>query len=301
MGHIINIGLKTQTHIDRTEAYMMYEREARKRPLLSAEEEAELMERYCNSTSSSEKTQIRNKIIEHNQRFIIAAAKQYANQDIELFLNLVNEANIGFIEAFESYDITKTQGKGRILSWAVFYIRRAINRYLIDNVHMIKQSNKFVLYHKLAKAKATLAQRLSREASDEEIIEYLRKEQGIEINDVRDVARMTISSVDAFSDDEDTFNPTLAEFNSATGVTNSVENLTEHDYTHTLVKRAISVLNDKERAICEMLYGLNDNGIEYSMDVVAEHFGYSRERIRQIQQKCLKKMAITLKRAVATY
>lgn len=290
MGHIINIGYGGNTAVTRSEAYNAYVASIRTYKVLPQEEEEKLLREYTSISDEKRKIEIRNILLNANQRFVITAAKQYANGDTNIFLDMISEANLGFIEAIENYDFAKKRGK-KLFSWAAWYVRRQCNLYLINHRSMVYQSNSHATYHKLAKARSFLSQKLGRDASDEEVKDFLI-ENGTIIKDVRDVRRVTVSSIDSTASvDEDDFNQSLAEFNTATAENNSFERDTEKAYASTMIQSALSTLKDRDREIIEMLYGLNDENIEYSNEAVADRFGFTPERIRQIHSAALKKMA----------
>ena len=295
MGHIINIHSGLHTAVERTEAYKALIENIRKIPQLQPEQERRILEEYLSTTDNNRKIELRNILINANQTFVLAAVKQYCGNNVEVLLDLIGEANIGFIEAIEDYNPTKTKKDGKLISWAAFYIRRAINQYLCRR-SLVRQSNNAVMHHKLSKARSILIQRFQREPTEEELVEYLSKEENIAVQDIRDVVKMNISSVDIGVDDDE-YNSTLAVFNSATAYSNSVENLIENDYTNVLVKKSLKTLSERDRQIIEMLYGLGEYCISYSYEVVAKQFNFSEERIRQIHINALKTMAKAARRA----
>lgn len=292
MGNIININSGMSTAFARSEGYTSYTNDVRKYKVLSQEEEQVLLAEYLETKSESRKIEIRNILICANQRFIIAAAKQYAQRDTELFLNLIGEANIAFAEAIEKYDPSKMNKKdGKLCSWAAWFVRRNINIYLYQNNSMVRQTNNSLTHFRLAKIRSTLSQQLEREPTDEEVAEYLRNEHGVDIQNASDVTSIRVSSVDFIKDDDDSFNPTFAAFNDLTASNNNSEREEEKDYAHTLIKLGMACLSEKERQVIQMLYGLNGEFLEASTDTVAKKLGYTTERIRQIHVAALKKMA----------
>lgn len=294
MGHIININYGGTTAVTRSEVYNLYVADTRSYKLLSQEEEKKLLKEYTTITDNERKIEIRNTLLNANQRFVIAAAKQYANGDTNVFLDMISEATLGFIEAIERYDFNKVKGDKKLISWAAFYIRRQCNSYLINYRSMIYQSNSHATYHKLAKARSVLSQKLGREATDEEVAEYLVA-SGLPIKDIRDVRKMTVSSIDISTSDEDEFNPSLADFNSSTANNNSYERTVDKSYASEIVYAVLKTLSERDREIIKMLYGLNDENIEYPYEAIAEKMGFSKERIRQIHMDALKKMAVKIK------
>lgn len=293
MAHVINISNGGMRAVERTSAHNAYMAQVRSFNLLSEDEERQMLLDYTAAVEAHDEDKriaIRNRLIEHNQRFIFAAARQYCNNNADLLSDLIGEATIGFAEGIENYDFSKIQGKGRLCSWAAFYVRRAINEYLRKNGSLIKWTSNPLMFHKYTKVRDNLVQVLKREPTDEELAEALTKE-GINVVDMQDVRRLNVSSVDTFYDDEDAYNPTLASFNSATAIQHNSANDDDTAYIHTLITKALSSLSKRDQEIIKMLYGLNKECIAYSMDVVASHFGFSNERIRQIHVKALETMA----------
>lgn len=296
MANVINITSGLSTAFTRSEAYNAYTNDVRGYKVLSPEEEQKLLKEYVSCKNEKRKLEIRDALLLANQRFIIAAAKQYCQRDTELFLNLLGEANIGFIEAIEKYDFKKIKHDVRLYSWAAWFVRRQINIYMYNQNPMVKQSNNSITHYRLVKVRNTLSQELQREPSEEEVLEYLQKEHDVDIKDVRDVINVRVSSVDTYSDDDEAFNPTLAAFNDATASNNSVEKIDEQNHTKMLIKKGLSGLSEKEKQVIIMMYGLEAPYIESSMSTIASKFGFSEERIRQLHIAALKKMALKIKR-----
>lgn len=295
MASVINITKGVGTAVHRTEGWNIFMDSIRKIPMLNQEQEEELMREYVSSTNKNRKIEIRNILIQANQRFVVAAAKQYANNDIELLFELISEANLGFAEAIESFDFSKAKEKMRICSWASFYIRRSINQYMQNHGSMVKQTNSVLIGYKLSKVRNILTQEFEREPTDEEILEYFEKNDISLVKDVKDLIKVRVSSVDTFYDnDEDKYDATVADFNSSTASYSDAEQTIENDYTKAIIAKGMSALNEREQKVIKMLYGLGSSTVAYSMEVIAEMFDYSTERIRQIHATALKKMASKL-------
>lgn len=297
MPNVINISHGANTAVFRTEGLNLYLTDIRKYSVLDRDEEYRLLRKYADTDDAELKIEIRNKLLSANQRFIIAAAKQYANNKVEQLLELIGEANVGFIEAIESFNFEKAPRGIRLCSWASFHIKRAINQYLHNYSSLIRQSNTAQIYHKIAKIKSILTQKLEREPSDEEVLEYFMEDEKMTVKDIRDVMKMQINSVDeTFQDDEDSYSKNEIDFNNSTFSSNSAEYTVEQEYNKQLIKRAMTVLSDRDKEIITLLYGLGgENVFPMSTDAVAERFNFTSERIRQIHVAALKKMASKLR------
>lgn len=294
MANIINLNSGANTYVERSELFNAFMAEIRSIPLLSRTEEEKLLERYKKSDSLEEKRVIRDTLLKHNQRFVVGAAKQFANNDVEVLLELISEANIAFMDAIDSYDPNKA--KTKLISWASFYMRRAMNAFLIKNKHIIRQSYDSLTHHQLTKARSILTQREEREVTDEEILDYLSNERKLAVSDVRDVRQIQVNSIDMAFQNEDDFNTVLTDYNVITSSNNESERSLSNDDSKVLLDVAMDILDDREKEIFKMLYGLESRMIEESMGTVAKHFNCSSERIRQIHEKGLKKMRDKLSR-----
>ena len=281
------------TALARSGAYSQYMDSIRKYQMLSFEEERRLLETYRTTTSEEEKCRVRNILLEANQRFIAAAAKQYSGNDTELFLDLVNESNIGFIEAIDNYDPEKVYNETKLYSWAAWYIRRACNTYLIDYGSMIRQSNKHITFHKLAKIKNLLTQEYEREPTDEELTEYISTHYKNLIRKSEDVMKMNITSIDAETADEP--NSTLHIYEEVTANQNDCERECENAYQHRLIELVLKSMPEQERDIICLSYGFNEDGIDYSVEMIAEKLGCTHERVRQLKNRALQRMAAKIK------
>lgn len=292
MANVINIHRGVGTAITHTECLKAYLTNIRKYKLMEQKQEEALLREYATTTSQSRKLEIRNMLLQANQRFIVTAAKQFANNDVELLLDLINEANFGFIEAIDSFDFSKTKEGTRLYSWASFYIRRGINQYMQQYRPMVRQTNNAVLFHKVSKIRNKLTQLLEREPTDDEVLEYIMENKIAPIKEAQDVMKLQLFAVDAYNnDDEDNFNASILDFNEITAHYSGAEKQAENDYVKMLIKKAIGSLTEREKEIIEMIYGIGDSTIACSIESVADKFNFTTERIRQIHTTALKKMA----------
>ena len=148
---------------ERTECLKSYYEDIRRYPLLTKEEEYNLFEKYYNG-SNFEKEKAREKIINHNLRFVVSVAKKYANN--ENILDVIEEGTMGLIEALESFDYTKGY---KFISYAVHYIRRAINQYRVEYDDLVKKTNYNKTFHLMTKTKNEFIQQNHRQPTLEEL------------------------------------------------------------------------------------------------------------------------------------
>lgn len=289
--HIINIQQGANSIITHEGSFAAYLSNIRKYNVMDKETEKKLLLEYTTTDDEERKIEIRNLLLTANQRFVISAAKQFANRNLELLMELIGVANLGFIEALEKFDMSKFKQDGKLFSWAAWYVRREINEFIRNYGSLIRPTNSSLTHYKMARIKAELTQKLEREPTEDEIIEYLSMDEKNTVKDSNDVLKIRVNSINICEDEEER-NDTLYAFNDATANMSNVENTVNNDYNKELIKRGFSALTEKEQEIISMLYGLNDdNDIPASVDTVAEKFEYTHERIRQIHVKALKKMA----------
>lgn len=286
MANIINLNNISNTYLERSRLFVSYMTDIKKIPLLSRDEEKTLLKQYQNSSSKEEKIKIRNKLLKHNQLFIASTAKRYANNDIDAFLDLIGEINLGFIEAIDTYDLTKDT---KLISWASFYLRRAANSYNMRR-SMVRIPYNDILYTHYADARNTLMQEKGREVTNEEIFEYLTQVKNLPITDVNDVRQLQVNSIDETYQDEENFNTVLTEYNTATSSLNDSEKKSDEYDKKIMINLAMNCLNEQEREIIQLSYGLNGEAFENTLETIASKFDCSSERIRQIRLKALKKL-----------
>ena len=263
---------------------MFYLNNIRKFEVLSPEEEVAVFEKIKSGTPE-ESEAARRKIMESNQRFIYSVAKQYAKGNE--IMDLVEECNIGMNDAIDKFDPTKGM---KFISYAVWYIRRAVVAHITNNGTMVRSTNKQKLMGILPKLKERFYQENHRDATPEEIIELLEKDFNVKIKESEDVYDMSVSSIsDTMVGDNDSPSPAQMEFETSTASFNDYENRMEEESREYLVERLLSVCTEKEQEMIKMLYGIGyDNPI--SPEDVAEAFGMTKTRILQIKKNLIKKM-----------
>ena len=238
-----------------------YLKDIRKLKVMTVERERELSERICSDNiSERERQRIYKELLEGNLRFVITVAKQYQNQGLELS-DLVAEGNVGLLKAIQNFDWTK---KLRFISYAVWWIRQSILQSLNENARTIRLPVNVV--QELFKEKKAIDRKggeLSDKFANLPSIVNLDKE----INDEGDTLLDMIS-------DQNTIMPDEA-FNSK-------------DVLKEKLNGIMAILDERERAIVEDYFGLS--GQSRTLEDIGNDFNLTKERVRQIKEKALRKL-----------
>jgi RNA polymerase primary sigma factor len=283
---IVNLSTPQNNFFERTDTLKRYYEDIRKYTPLELSDELELIKTYHSTANKFEKERIKNIILCANQRFALGVARRWATNDN--LMDLISEANIGMIEALNDFDYTRGV---RFITFAVHYIRRSINAYMIKNGSIIRKNNIAKTYHLISQATNKFMQREFRQPTLEELTEMLKNEYGVELKDVNDVATLQLSSIDEDygSDDEDANMATMIAFNSCSASFNDCEKTTNHDFAKKLVQSVLKKLTKKEQEVVKYLFGI-EHSREYEISEIAEKMEYSTERIRQLKISALEKM-----------
>ena len=293
---------------DLTQAYL---RDIKKYPLITKQEEMDLFTKYEDSVerlksvqsmengpqkasiiAREEKIQndLRNEIIMRNQRFNFAVAKRYDNN--EILMDLVNVGTIGMYEAFEKFDYREGI---RFCSFAVWFIRRAINAFLIKENLTVRTTNNTRYMPKVRKIENEFFLKNGRKPSGTEVMDILLEKYGVEVAAESDIYGVKVESIDASLGDEDDFTyEKCSEFAVATAIENGFEEEVENESLSAATKRALSILNDREKTILCMSAGYGYTK-EYKDKEIAEVLGLTSERVRQLRHSATKKFAAAYK------
>lgn len=259
----------------------VYLHEIGKLDLLTVEEEVELARRIREGDREAF-----DKLVKANLRFVVSVAKQYQNQGLSL-PDLINEGNLGLMRAAMRFD--ETRGF-KFISYAVWWIRQSILQALAEQARIVRLPlNKVGLQNKVLKAFTRLEQELEREPSPEEIAQYL----DMPVDDVK--AYMKISSKHVSMDAPINTEEETTLLDVLNIETNEVpDNFLITDSLRTEINRILSTLSNREAEIIRMYYGL-DGYHQHSLDEIGEKFELTRERVRQIKEKALRRLKHTSK------
>src|SRR5437660_1839293 len=245
-------------------------------PLLTAEQELMLAERIARGDMRA-----RQKLIEANLRLVVSIAKRYANQGLPL-LDMVQEGNIGLMRAAQKFDYKRGF---RFSTYATWWIRQAISRAIAEHsrtIHIPVHVVEFI--YKIKR----VARRIYQEQGIEALPEQLAAEVGItkdRVIELLNISEQPISLDAPVADDEQYHLADTLEDVSMMAPLDEVSQRLQQEH----IERAMLVLNPRERTIIEMRYGLRD-GHYHTLDDVSIKFQLTRERIRQIEVKALRKL-----------
>ena len=254
----------------------MYLKEIGKVPLLTPEEEQDLARRMSEGDDLA-----RQKLTEANLRLVVSIAKRYVGRGM-LFLDLIQEGNLGLMKALEKFDYTKGY---KFSTYATWWIRQSITRAIADQartiripVHMVETINKVV------RASRQLLQELGHDPTAEEIAEAL----GMPTDKVRDILKIAqepVSLETPIGEEEDSH---LGDFISDEGASEPSEAASQSLLNEALLE-VMDTLTEREQRVLKLRFGLED-GRTRTLEEVGKEFNVTRERIRQIEAKALRKL-----------
>src|SRR5256885_3005271 len=254
----------------------MYLKEIGRVNLLTAKQEVELAKEMEAGSGEA-----RHHLTEANLRLVVSVAKKYLNRGLS-FLDLIQEGNLGLMRAVEKFDYKRGF---KFSTYATWWIRQVITRAIADQartiripVHMVETINKLV------RVQRRLLQELGREPSDEEVAE----EMGITADKVREIIKVSqdpVSLETPIGEEEDSHLGDFVEDKEAISPSDAAS-LT---MLHNEVEDILDTLTPRERRVLQLRFGLID-GHQRTLEEVGKRFGVTRERIRQIEAKALRKL-----------
>ena len=271
--------LKITSKITTRDSYSIdrYLSEISKLPLLSDNEEIELAQMVKKGS-----TEAVNKIITANLRFVVSVAKQYQNQGMSLN-DLINEGNIGLIKAASKFDETKGF---KFISYAVWWIRQSILQALIEQPRIVRlPMNKAIVYNRIMNVIQDFEQKNQREPSNDELAELLDMRADELIILRRSLAFHSSVDVTIGEDDDTTVLDTMVGDTFEQPDNNLIRNSLD-----TELKHSFQILSDREQEVIKYYFGMNEYGQTYSLDEIGEKMDLTRERVRQIKDKAIRKM-----------
>ena len=272
----VEIDLSVPEGVALDDPVRIYLKEIGRVPLLTAEEEVELARRMEAGDASA-----RHRLEEANLRLVVSIAKRYVGRGM-LFLDLIQEGNLGLLKAVEKFDYSKGY---KFSTYATWWIRQAITRALADQartiripVHMVETINKLV------RVSRSLLQELGRDATAEEIA----KEMGLSVVRVREIMKIAqepVSLETPVGEEEDSHLGDFIEDEAALDPADAASMMLLKEQ----ISEVLKTLAPREAEVLRLRFGLED-GRSRTLEEVGQSFGVTRERIRQIEAKALRKL-----------
>ena len=275
-GEEVEIDLSVPEGISIDDPVRMYLKEIGRVPLLTADEEVALAKRMQEGDEIAQK-----RLAEANLRLVVSIAKRYVGRGM-LFLDLIQEGNLGLIKAVEKFDYTKGY---KFSTYATWWIRQAITRAIADQartiripVHMVETINKLI------RVSRQLLQQLGREPAPEEIA----KEMDISVERVREIMKIAqepVSLETPIGEEEDSHLGDFIEDQDAPAPADAASFMLLKEQ----LEEVLDTLTPREEKVLRLRFGLDD-GRARTLEEVGQNFGVTRERIRQIEAKALRKL-----------
>ena len=259
-----------------TDPVRMYLKEIGRVPLLTQEEEQALAQRIEEGDESA-----KNQMIEANLRLVVAVAKRYVGRGMH-FLDLIQEGNMGLLKAVEKFDYRKGY---KFSTYATWWIRQSITRAIADQartiripVHMVETINK------VARASHQLVQELGREPNAPEIADYLDLPLS-KVEEIMKLSQEPISLETPVGEEDDSH---LGDFIQDSEVSEPMEAAAANSLREQLEK-ALAMLTPREEMVLRLRFGFED-GRTHTLEEVGKEFNVTRERVRQIESKALRRL-----------
>ena len=272
----VDIDLSVPEGVALDDPVRMYLKEIGRVPLLTAEEEVDLARRMEAGDESA-----RHRLEEANLRLVVSIAKRYVGRGM-IFLDLIQEGNLGLLKAVEKFDYSKGY---KFSTYATWWIRQAITRAIADQartiripVHMVETINKYI------RVSRQLLQELGRDPTPEEIAHRM----GLSVARVREIMKISqepVSLETPIGEEEDTHLSDFIEDEAAPDPADAASMLLLKEQ----ISEVLTTLAPREAEVLRLRFGLVD-GRSRTLEEVGQNFGVTRERIRQIEAKALRKL-----------
>ena len=261
----------------RTQTLDKYLHAIGREPLLTVDEEVELARRIKEGDKSA-----LDRLVRSNLRFVVSVAKQYHNQGVEL-TDLISEGNLGLVKAAEKFD--ETRGF-KFISYAVWWIRQAIQQAIPEQSRVVRlPQNRLGEISKVRKAMLDFEQEFMRQPSNEELAEIL----GMSVEKIADALSynaLSLSLDAPFGGEED--DGCLLDVVSSSDAPRPDELLSRNESLAIEVQRVLSQLEEREREVLQKSFGIGCS--EMTLEEIAEEYNLTRERVRQIKEKAVRRL-----------
>lgn len=262
------------------DSLQMYLREVAKIPLLSQEKEIELAKKIKSGTPS-EKKEAKDLMITSNLRLVISIAKKFHFGKMDM-QDLIQEGTIGLMKAIDKYDYTKGY---RFSTYATWWVRQAISRSIADKAKVIRIP--IHMHETISKVKK-VKQKLSQVLDDEPTPEQIAKEMKMPVSKIKDILQYAQDIVSLDTPVSETSDTCIGDFVEDSNADEGF-NLVASQELHNRIIDALDTLTVREKKIMCMRYGIGHNKT-YTLEDIGKEFGITRERVRQIETKALKKL-----------
>ena len=277
---IDTINLSVPDGVSSDDPVRLYLKEIGKYPLLTTEEEIALAKQIAEGTPE-EQAAAKKKLSEANLRLVVSIAKRYVGRGMQ-FLDLIQEGNLGLIKAAEKFDYTKGY---KFSTYATWWVRQAITRAIADQARTIRIPVHVVeTINKLIRVNRQLAQELGRDPTPAEIA----KEMGISESKVREIIKIAqepVSLETPIGEEEDSHLGDFIEDENAPAPAEVASNAMMREQ----LQEVLHTLTPREEKVIRLRFGLED-GQAHTLEEVGKEFNVTRERIRQIEAKALRKI-----------